>query len=89
MACNTSQPLSKQPAFRYTGYPGYPAREMTSGEVPQKFLTDEASCHYPDLVNASDWLKQIFLAARPIRSTTQIRIVTRHQQRIYVLVPQT
>ena len=62
---------------------------MTSGEVPQKFLTDEASCHYPDLVNASDWLKQIFLAARPVRSTTQIRVVTRHQQGISVLVPQT
>ena len=28
--------------------------------------------HYPDLGSASDWLKQISHAARPIRTTTQI-----------------
>ena len=38
---------------------------MTSGEVPQKFLTEEASCHHIDLGNAYDWMKQISLAARP------------------------
>ena len=32
----------------------------------------------PDLGNASDWLKQISHAARPIRSTTQIWVVTLH-----------
>ena len=32
--------------------------------------------HYPDLGSASDWLKQISHAARPIRSTTQILVVT-------------
>ena len=35
--------------------------------------------HYPDLGSASDWLNQISHAARPIRSTTQIWVVTRYQ----------
>ena len=39
--------------------------------------------------SASDWLKQISLAARPIRSTTQIWVVKRHQYGISALVPQT
>ena len=30
------------------------------------------TCHYLDVGRASDWLKQISLAARPIRSTTQV-----------------
>ena len=45
--------------------------------------------HYPDLGSASDWLNQISYAARPIRSTTQIWVVTRHQYGISVLVSQT
>ena len=39
--------------------------------------------------SACDWLKQIFLATRPIRSLTQIWLVTRHQYGISALVPQT
>ena len=35
--------------------------------------------HYPDLGSASDRLDQISHAAPPIRSTTQIWVVTRHQ----------
>ena len=35
--------------------------------------------HYADLGSAFDWLKQISLPERPIRSTTQILVVTRHQ----------
>ena len=35
--------------------------------------------HYPDLGNAFVWLKQISLAERPIRSTTEIWIVMCHQ----------
>ena len=42
--------------------------------------------HYPDLVIASDWLEQIFPAARPIRSTTHIWIVTGHDYGISVVV---
>ena len=34
--------------------------------------------HHPDLGSASDWLKQISQVARPIRSTTQIWVATRH-----------
>ena len=45
--------------------------------------------HYPDLGSASDWLNQISHAARPIRSTTQIWVVTRHQYGIPALVSQT
>ena len=45
--------------------------------------------HYPDLGSASDWLNQISHAARPIKSTTQIWVVTRHQYGISALVSQT
>ena len=45
--------------------------------------------HYPDPGSAYDWLKQIFLSAQPIRSTTQIWVVTRHQNEISALVSQT
>ena len=45
--------------------------------------------HYPDLDSASDWLKQISYAARPIRSSSQIWVVTRHQYWIPALVSQT
>ena len=48
-------------------------------------------CHYPALGSASDWLRQISLDARPIRSTTQIWVVllivaTRHGYGIFWLV---
>ena len=43
--------------------------------------------HYPDLDSASDWLKQIFPAAWPIISTTQIWVVT-HQYKISAFVSQ-
>ena len=45
--------------------------------------------HYRDLGSASGWLNQISHAARPVRSTTQIWVVTRHQYGISVLVSQT
>ena len=45
--------------------------------------------HYPDLGSASDWLNQIYHAARPIKSTTQIWEVTRHQYGITALFSQT
>ena len=44
------------------------------------------TCHYPALGSTSDWLKQIYLAARPIRSPTQIWVMTRHQYGISALV---
>ena len=45
--------------------------------------------HYPDLGSASYRLNHISHAARPIRSTTQIWVVTRHQYGISALVSQT
>ena len=45
--------------------------------------------HYADLGSASDWLNQISRATRPIRSTSQIWVVTRHQYGISALVSQT
>ena len=45
--------------------------------------------HYTDLGNASDWLNQISHGARPIRSTTQIWVVTLHQYGISALASQT
>ena len=47
------------------------------------------TCHYPDLGGAFDWLKQISLTPQPIRSTTQIWVVTHHQYGISALVSQT
>ena len=45
--------------------------------------------HYPDLGSASDRLNQVSHAARPIRSTTQIWVVTRNQYGISALVSET
>ena len=45
--------------------------------------------HYPDLDSASDCLNQISHAGRPIRRTTQIWVVARHQYGISALVSQT
>ena len=56
---------------------------------PTFSMPPHMTCHYPDLGSASYCLKQISLAARPIRSTTQIWVVTRHQYGISALVPQT
>ena len=44
--------------------------------------------HRPDLGGASDWLKQVSLAPRPIRSTTQIWVESRHQYGIPALIRQ-
>ena len=44
--------------------------------------------HYLGLNSASDWLKQITLAAQPIRSTDQNWMVTRHQYGISAVILQ-
>ena len=41
-------------------------------------------CHYPAVGSASDWLKQICLLVRPIRSNTKIWVVSPHQYEISV-----
>ena len=44
--------------------------------------------HYPDLGSASDWSCRVGNLIQPIRSTTQIWVVTRHQYGISALVSQ-
>ena len=75
----------KQPKFR-CATTGFPAKWRLRNERRNSILITR---HYPDLVSASDWLKQICHAARPIRSTTQNWLVTRHQYGISALVSQT
>ena len=43
---------------------------------------------YPDLGSASDWLCRLWNLLQPIRSSTQIWVVTRHQYGISALVSQ-
>jgi len=59
---------------------------MTPEKRAQKFHTYDALL--PDLGSASDWLNKISHAARPIRSTTKILVVTRHQYEIFAFVSQ-
>ena len=47
------------------------------------------TCHYPNLGSASDWSCRVGNLIQPIWSTTQIWVVTRHQDRISALVSQT
>ena len=68
---------------RYHRFPAKP--RLRNGRRNSILMTR----HYPDLSSASDWLNQIFHAARPIRSTTHIWVVTRHQHGISALVSQT
>ena len=59
---------------------------MTCEKRAQKFHTDDASS---DLGSASDWSSRMRNLIQPIRSTTQIWVVTRHQYGISALVSQT
>ena len=45
--------------------------------------------HYPDLGSASDWSCRVGNLIQPIRSTTRIWVVTRHQYGISLLVSRT
>ena len=45
--------------------------------------------HYPDLGSASDWSYRVGNLIQPIRSTTQLWVVTRHQYGISALFSQT
>ena len=68
---------------RYHWFP----RQMTSEKRAQKFHTDDSSLSRSG--QCSDWLNQISHATRPIKSTTQIWVVSRHQYGISTLVSQT
>ena len=77
--------LTKQPAF-HDSSTGFPAKWRPSNEHRNSILM---TCYYPDLGGASDWLKQISIAAQPIRSTTLISVVIRNQYEICAFVSQT
>ena len=83
--CPGSSSLRKQPTFG-DATTGFPAKWRLRNDRRNSVLMTR---HYPDLGSASDWLKQISHAGRPIRSTTQIWVVTRHQYGISALVSQT
>ena len=71
--------------FTFGGHARWRTRLWTS-------ITWENSRHFATQVcvgSASDWLKKISYAARPIKSTTQIWVVIHLQYRISALVPQT
>ena len=88
LVCTDQEPdtsLRKQPTFG-DATTGFPAKWRLRNERRNSILMTR---HYPDLGSASDWLNQISHAARPIRSTTQIWVVTRHQYGISALVSQT
>ena len=74
----------KQPTFG-DATTGFPAKWRRRNERNSILMTR----NYPDLDSASDWLNQIFHAAQPIRGTTQMWVVTRHQYGISALVSQT
>ena len=67
--------LRKQQTFR-DAIPGFPAKWRLRNDQRNSILMTR---HYPDLGSASDWLKQISHAVRPIRSTTQLLVLTRYQ----------
>ena len=70
--------LRKQPTFRDAAT-GFPAKWRLRNEYRNSIMM---TYRYPD----SDWLCCLTNLLQPIRSTTQIRAVTRHQYRISVLV---
>ena len=77
-----SDSLRKQLIFGDTTT-GFPAKWRLINERWNSILMTR---HYPDLGSASDWLDQISHTARPIRGTTQIWVVTRHQYGLSTLV---
>ena len=64
-----------------------PPRKSRLGNEPRNFILMKR--YYPYLSSASDWLNHVSHAARPIKSTTQIWVVTRNQYGISEVVSQT
>ena len=85
MRYNGSISLGKRPTF-HDVTTGFPAKWRLRNERRNSI---SITCHYLNLGSASDWLKQISLAARPIISATHIWLVARHQYGISAFGPQT
>ena len=76
--------LRKQPTFGdASASTGLPAKWRLRNERRNSILITR---HYPVPVSASDWLIQFSHAARPIRSTTQIWVVTCYSCNTHVTV---
>ena len=65
---------------------GFPAKWRLRNEHRNSIVM---TLHHPDLGSASDWSCRVGNLIQPIWSTTQIWVVTRHQDRISALVSQT
>ena len=76
--------MRKQATFGDTTN-GFPVKWRLRNEHRNSLLI---TLHYPDLGSASDWSCRMGKLIHPIRNTTQIWIVTRHQYAISVLVSQ-
>ena len=72
----------KQPTF-LDATTGFPAKWRLRNERRNSILMTR---HYSAPLSASDWLKRISHTAQPIRSTTQIKVESRHQYGISALV---
>ena len=81
----SSSSLRKKPTFGDATI-GFPSKWRLRNQRSNSILMTR---RYPDLGSASAWLNQVSHAARLIRSTTQISVVTRHQYGISALVSQT
>ena len=77
--------LRKQPTF-WAASTGFPAKWRLRNERRDSILITR---YYPDLGSVSDWSWRVRNLPQPIRSTTQIWVVTRHQYGISALVSQT
>ena len=77
--------LRKQPTFGDATI-GFPAKWRLRNERRNSILMTR---HYPDLGSASDWSCRARKLIQPVKSTTQVWVVTRHQYGISVLVSQT
>ena len=77
--------LRKQPTFRDAST-GFPAKWRLRNERRDSILITR---YYPDLGSVSDWSWRERNLPQPMRSTTQIWVVMRHQYGISALVSQT
>ena len=84
--CKVTSSLRKQLTFR-NARTGFPEKWHLRIKWLQKLHIDDV--HYTDLGNTSDWSCQAGNLILPIRSTMQIWVVTRHQNGISALDPQT
>ena len=80
-----SSSMRKQPTFG-DATTGFPTKWRLRNKPRNSILMTR---HYPDLDSASDWLCRMGNLIQPIRSTTQIWVVSRNQYGISALVSQT